>query len=306
MCSAVSKLHLRPGTPLDTPIAFEIFTESLADLNRRTGVNNDPGAPDPFQKAHRWEQWMPLYEHLAITADEFWIAECDGKPVGYARSIFRDGARELTELFVLPGKQSTGAGGALLARVFPEEGAAHRTILSTIDERAQALYLRSGVYPLSPVYTFSHKPEKRTQKTDLVIEPFVESDETWNRLEEIDLDIIGYRRPADHAWLAKERRSFFYWRDSRLVGYGYVGGWNGPFALLEAGDFPAVLAHAENIALELGIEEFGLDIPLINHSAVHYTLQHGFRMGSFILYLMCDRPFGRLENYIVSSPEFFL
>jgi hypothetical protein len=31
----------------------------------------------------------PLYDHLAKTADQFWVAESGDKPVGYARSIHR-------------------------------------------------------------------------------------------------------------------------------------------------------------------------------------------------------------------------
>lgn len=38
-----------------------------------------------------------LYRHLAETGDQFWVAERQGRIVGYARSIVRDNLRELTD-----------------------------------------------------------------------------------------------------------------------------------------------------------------------------------------------------------------
>jgi hypothetical protein len=35
-------------------------------------------------------------------------------------------------------------------------------------------------------------------------------------------------------------------------------------------------------------------------------LGRGYRMDSFFAFHMCDAPLGRLENYIVTSPPFFL
>jgi hypothetical protein len=90
------------------------------------------------------------------------------------------------------------------------------------------------------------------------------------------------------------------------VGYGYSGGPNGPFALLESSDFPAVLAHAENEAAIAGRSHFGMEVPMINETAVTYLLKRGFLMDDFITYWMVDRPFGKLENYIITSPPFFL
>ena len=76
-----------------------------------------------------WGFFRPLYDHLARTGEHFWIAERDGESIGYARSVLRDGVRELTEFFVLPGHQSAGLGRELLSRAFPTEGARHRVIV---------------------------------------------------------------------------------------------------------------------------------------------------------------------------------
>jgi hypothetical protein len=75
---------------------FEIFEAAIDDLGARMQANGNSTAGDPAA----WDRRRPLYEHLAQTAEHLWIAEDDGRPVGYARSILRDGVRELTELFV--------------------------------------------------------------------------------------------------------------------------------------------------------------------------------------------------------------
>ena len=125
-------------------------------------------------------------------------------------------------------------------------------------------------------------------------------------LGDIDDKILGFRREVDHALLLGDRQGYLYYRDNEPVGYGYVGKTNGPFALLDGADFPTVLAHAEHEAAVAGYGHFGVEIPMVNETAVTYLLQRGFRMEDFIAFWMVDRPFGKLENYIISSPPFFL
>jgi len=45
---------------------------------------------------------------------------------------------------------------------------------------------------------------------------------------------------------------------------------------------------------------------MVNHIAVDYLLGRGYRMDPFIAYLMSDKPYGRFENYIMTSPVFFI
>jgi hypothetical protein len=198
-----------------------------------------------------WQKRRSLYEHLAETADQFWIAEQADKAVGFARSIVRGEVRELTEFFVVPDVQSGSVGGELLARAFPADGVAHRLIIATTDLRAQARYLKAGVFPRFPLYYFWRQPEAVTVETDLEFVK-VEAGGDTAVLGDIDEAVLGFRREVDHRWLLRERRAYVYYRNDRPVGYGYSGGPNGPFALLESADFPAVLAHAESEAAAAG------------------------------------------------------
>jgi hypothetical protein len=295
----------RPGTIDDSLTVYNIFHETINDFSRRIGVQAITGGDDPAVMASLWDTRRPMFEHLALTAEHFWIAEEAGQAIGYARSILRDGSRELTEYFVLPGRQSAGVGRELLARAFPPDGATHRSIIATIDPRAQARYLQTGVYPRFPLYYFERAPEPVSIPTDLSIEPMAESPQTLAALGGIDRAILGHRRDIDHAWLMADRNGFLYSRGGQPVGYGYTGQRRGPFALLDDADTPAVLAHAETFAHALGLTSFGVEVPLINAAAIQYLLARRFKMDAFFAFFMCDRPFGKFENYIVHSPPFF-
>jgi hypothetical protein len=299
-------IKFRPGTQADTEAVFNVFYNSLADLDRRQGSATEAELQEPGRKERWWDTWRPIFEHLAQTAERFWVAEREGLPVGYARSILRGGSRELTEFFVQPGEQSAGLGGELLKRAFPADGAGHRSILATVDTRALALYLKQGVYPRSPVYTFYRAPQPRAFVSDLAIQLMDEIPQAQAWIDALDDQIVGYRRAEDHAWLRSQRRGFFYLRGGRPAGYAYAGWWSGPAAVLEAGDLPAVTAHLETEANRQGVEEFGLDVPLVNAAAVDALLRRGFKIGTFQVLLMTDQEGIRLKNYIISSPEFFL
>jgi GNAT superfamily N-acetyltransferase len=295
----------RPGTLDDSFTVYNIFLESMNDLSRRLGTQAITGGDDPAVMKLLWESRRPLFDHLTETAEYFWLAEQAGQVIGYARSILRDGCRELTEYFVLPGHQSAGVGRELLERTFPDDGATHRSIVATIDPRAQARYLKTGVYPRFPIYYFERAPEPAPVSSDLTFEPFSESDQTFARLAQIDKAVLGYRRDIDHAWLMAHRDGFLYCRDRKPVGYGYIGRQRGPFALLDPSDYPAVLAHAEAHAHALGLASFGVEVPLVNAAAIRHLLARGFKMDAFFAFFMCDHPFGKFENYIVTSPPFF-
>jgi GNAT superfamily N-acetyltransferase len=255
-----------------------------------------------------WEERRFLYEHLAQTAEHFWLAERDGQAIGFSRSIKRDGIRQLTEFFVLPDHQSAGAGKELLARAFPAGGARGRSILSSPDPSAQALYLKTGAWPSFSIYYFWREPEMTVVESDLLFEAITDSPGELALLGKLDEELIGFRRDIDHRWLLSERAGYLYTRDGQAVGYGYLGKRNGPFGLLDNRDFPAVLAHAETAAHVAGYDHFGLEVPLPNRPAVTYLLERGFRMGPFTIQFMSDGGLGKaqLQNYILTTPPFFL
>ncbi|MFC2030852.1 GNAT family N-acetyltransferase [Chloroflexota bacterium] len=295
----------RLGAVDDSYTVFVLFEKTLADVNRRLGSATLTSAADPVALARMWEERRSLDIHLALTAEHFWLAERAEEPVGFARSIHRGGVRQLTELFVLPEQQSAGVGHELFARVFPANGARRRVILASADVRAQARYLKAGLYPRFPVYYFGRSPELIDMDTDLSFEPVTASPETLAAIGALDDELLGFRRDEDHAWLLEDRQGFLYLRRDHPVGYGYLGARNGPFGLLDPGDHPTVLAHAESRAARLGLGHFGIEVPLVNQVAVDYLLARGYRLDTLMTILMSDVPFGDFQRYIFTSPPFF-
>lgn len=297
---------LRPGTPEDTYPAFVVFRYAIAVVYHQYHIIDRLEMPGPEQLADDWRRFRSLYGYLETHVDRFWVAEQEGRVIGYARSALHDGMRELTELFIHPQVQSHGLGKELLRRVFPLDED-RRMIIATADPRAQALYLRSDVYARHPIYTFYRMAQKVAVESDLVFQPLSASMECVRLLAGIDQAVLGLRRDSDHEWLLNDRKGFVAWRGDKPVGYGYVSEvFNGPFAAVNADDQPSLLAYAENLAAEAGWEEFGVDAPLVNRVAVRYLLDRGFQIGRFIAYHMSNTPFGDFERYLYTSPIFTL
>lgn len=303
-----SDFSLRPATDADTPAVFRLFLRSVRDLAFRQGTRPTADGTDPDVIATAWRLRQSLFEHLARSAHQFWVAERDGEIVGYGRSIMRDGMLELTEFFVSPEAQSGGIGRQLLAQVFAGEGVRIRTIIATTDTRAQARYLKANVYPRFPIYFFTRKAEENEAPNDLRFEPLNHTEVTLETLAKLDTAIVGYRRDVDHRWFMDNRDGYFIYRGQSLLGYGYVsrGSGGGPYALLDGADYPAVLAHAETVSAQGGQEEIGFAVPMINHAAVTFLLGRGYRIDPSVLLYMSDSDAPSLNRYIVTNPPFFL
>ncbi|HEX6270696.1 MAG TPA: GNAT family N-acetyltransferase [Anaerolineales bacterium] len=259
---------------------------------------------DPEVIESLWQKRKSIFDYLARAASQFWLAESDGEIIAYARSIEQDGMQELTEFFVLPGRQSAGVGGELLARAFPKTGARYRTIIATLDERALYRYMKMGVYGRFPLKYFHRKAERVEVKTDLQIEP-MQFGRHRRAINRIDRELINHTRENLHRWIIAGRDGFIYKRQGEIVGYGYVGSSSGPFAVLDEKDFPAALAHAESMMAERDAI-FGAETPLINTEAVQYFIERKYQIDSFSTIFMSNVPFGKFENYLCFTPEFFI
>lgn len=297
-------LIYRRGTLEDSYSIFQVFVRTIMDYSERMNVMAITGGNDPQVLESLWKQRKSMFEYLAENAAQFWIAENDGEIMAYARSIEHDGMQELTEFFVSPHQQSSGIGRELLSRAFPKSGARYRTIIATLDERALYRYMKLGVYGRFPLKYFYRKAEKVDVETDLMIEP-MQFERHKEHLNRIDGEILDHRREYQHEWISTTRDGFVYKRDGKIVGYGYVGSSTGPFAVLDENDFPAVLAHAESLMAEQG-EDFGAEAPLINQKAIQYFVERKYQIDSFSTIFMSNELFGKFQNYLCFSPEFFM
>jgi GNAT superfamily N-acetyltransferase len=298
----------RPDDPADSRLAYDIFVPTIDELGSRTGGGANSTASVPPTLA--WETRRPLFEHLAATGERWWFAEDEvtGRAVGYARSILRDGVRELTEFFVLPEAQGGGVGRGLLERAFPADGARHRSIIATIDPKAIARYLRTGLPGRLMLAFVEGAPRPVSLPSDLIRESIDADAPPLGELAAIDREILGFRRDLDHAWLATQRPGWLYRRDGMAVGYAYhptEPAWGGPYATLEPADLPVLLADAETAAAEAGHTTITFDMALTAHVAWEHVLGRGFRVDPFVMLLFTDGPTEGMDRYVLTSPPFF-
>jgi GNAT superfamily N-acetyltransferase len=300
-------ISYRKATVDDNLATFTVFLKSIMDYSQRAGVTAITGGLEPEKINKLWDRRRPLWVHLANTCDQYWLAENEnGEVIGYARSIIRGDHRELTDFFVEPENQSAGVGRELIARAFPSD-TPHRSIIATTDFRALARYLKAGVYPFATELFFERKPEPVMFDSDLDFEIANREDVALQTTAEIDSEILGHRRDVDHFYLMQDRTLYLYKRDDQVVGFGYISkDYYGPFALLDKTDFPAVLAHAETQAHKLGAETVGFETPTINTIAIDYLMSRSYRIEGFMTSILSDKPFGKFENYLLTSPPFFL
>jgi GNAT superfamily N-acetyltransferase len=300
-------VRIRPGTIDDNEACSVILVDAINDLGCRNGSFTDGGAMDAVAQ---WPRWKSMFDHVARTAAEFWIAEgADGTPIGYARSIDRDGLFELTEFFVRTGVQSRGVGRELLERAFPPGRDGVRLIIATTDIRALSRYLRAGVVARFPILSFIG-PSRETQLIPGLEVDALDLDRDLAAVHAVDDAVLGHRREVDHRWFATEREGYRYLRGGDVVGYGYVGrpgrSGNGPYAVLEPSDLPAAMLHAEGRRHELGAEETEFEVALHNEVAVEHLLGRGYRMDTFMTLVCSSEPFGSFDRYLCCGPALIL
>lgn len=293
--------RLRRGTPADSRLAFDIFVTAVRDLTVRQGTTWDP---DPEVL---WPRLTPMLDHLAAHAAEWWVAEDSetGEAIGYGRSVERGGLFELSEFFVLPGRQSAGVGTALLDRVFPQGRGEVRVIVATTDVRALSRYYRAGTAARFPILALDATPRPVARDPAMKVLPADVA--SIPELVALEREVLGFDRGEEFRWLLEEREGYLYRRAGELIGFGFVGrAGTGPIAALDAEDQVAMLAHLETRAAELEIPTLAFEVPSVNEVAMRHLLGRGFRMDPFFTVLMASRPFGRFDRFIGFSPPFVL
>ena len=124
------------------------------DLTLRPATEADAEAVAGIHLAARREAAMPPGVHTdaevlafltgRLGADEVWLAEVDGAPVGYARTT----ATWLDDLYVAPSHARQGVGGALLDLVKAQRPDGFCLWVFEMNVPARAFYARHGLVEL--------------------------------------------------------------------------------------------------------------------------------------------------------------
>ena len=125
--------------PEDDVAIHEVSVVTFADLAAR--LHEPPSPPQPLESA-----LIRIRQLFASDPGGAWVAEVDGRVVGAALALDREGVWGLSLLVVLPDHQSSGIGRALLERSLEYAGGGRRggIILASPDPRALRAYARAG------------------------------------------------------------------------------------------------------------------------------------------------------------------
>src|SRR5215210_530919 len=123
----------------DDLAVHELAARTFVALSEQLG---EPPPPPP----RAMPALVRIHQLLERDAGGAWVAEEDGRLVGAALAIDRDGLWGLSLLVVDPAAQSRGLGRALLARSLEYAGGGRRggVILASPDPRALRAYARAG------------------------------------------------------------------------------------------------------------------------------------------------------------------
>jgi GNAT superfamily N-acetyltransferase len=204
-------IDYRPITPADLDACVEVFYASDETL---TASFNLPLLPRNPQALFR------MFGHVSSsTPERAWLAEEEGKVVGFGMSAERGDLTFLAFLFILPSHQGRGVGRSLYERCVPETGYRATTIWS-IQAVSASLYASNGLVPREPIYTFTG-----IRRTELPPLPpgFSLDAVDDSQLDQLDAEVLGIQRSVDHQrWQSWDRQPFALRSRSGLHGYGYA------------------------------------------------------------------------------------
>lgn len=299
------------------PFAYRLATEAdLPDCERlwREGLNGylgQFGFPDvPLENP----SLRRLHAHtLATDPSRFWVGGLAGGQLdGFGSAVQRGAVWFLSMLFVTPAAQGRGLGRGLLDRLLPDP--ARNSVLATATDTAQpisnALYASLGIIPRMPLFNLVGRPaegfEPEPLAAGITSRPFGEAGSDREDLEiaELDREILGYGHPEDHAYIRRESRMGFAYRDEagRLQGYGYASpaGRVGPIAARRAELLGPILGHVLTAVIPRGASSVWL--PGLADAAVGAGLRSGLRIEGFPTLVCWSHPFADFGRYVPISP----
>lgn len=255
-------MEIRPTESADLPAQYEVFRAAIGDLYERHSFP-PPNPPEDVvvaQQAH-------LLRH---DAERCFVAEEDGRVVGFTAALIRDETWFLSSLFILPEFQSCGIGKALLDRAWSREPKRRLTLTDAIQPASNGLYGRRGLIPSTPLLSLAGRCVIGAGD----LEPAAPNP---TAVASLDRAAYGFDRAPDHAFWQARAQLTLWVRAGEPVAYSYV--WPhaqiGPVAGLDA------RAAADALRAELGRRDKAIvRAPGSSAELIAVALEAGLRMSA--------------------------
>ena len=296
-------LSLRQATPGDLISADALVVGSINQLTEAHGFGSI-AQPSP-----------PRLQRFSLTEDPdgLWVAEEDGRMVGFGFSWTNEDFWFLAQLFVVPDHQGGGVGRQLLARTLDhaaKTGARARALITFAFNRvSQGLYLAHGLYPVCPLYSMSGPRESflnAPTTTTLRRQSIALSQDHLDELETIDRAALGFSRAKHHRYLLGDGglQGVLFRSGDECVGYAYAGdGHVGPIAVHDSQFADDVIQAALSFAAETTQGKVSALVPGTNRAALGIAVQHQMRI-TLPMLLMADGDLQDWSRYVPRTPGF--
>ena len=284
--------------------AQALVISSINDLTTRHGLG-------PIASVR-----LPQFQAFSLRDDPdgLWVAEENGEMRGFAFSWVCGDLWFLAELFVSPGQQGSGIGNELLnltLRHAQKAGAANKALITfTFNTVSQALYIRHGIFPRTPIYNLGVGRDVllgRLQGEQLRAEPLESSPAHLETLAQIDARTLGFARDKHHRFLLADKaiKGALLYEGGGVVGYAYVAatGHIGPLAVTEPDAAGTAFRTALRLAADAGAPQVSAFVPGAAESPLKVAIQSGMRI-SFPMLLMSSGDFGDWRRYLPRNPGF--
>jgi GNAT superfamily N-acetyltransferase len=286
---------LREATAADIPAMLEVFFRAMEELDTRRQRPLQPRNAAPLE--------MHFGHLLSTDPRSCFIAEDRDRVIAFGIVMRRGRDAFLSFLFVEPAWQGRRVGRAVLDACLRGAGDDLRSV-STCAEADQpvstGLYASAGLAPRAPLYLL------RGVLADNVLQELPANVQrrpvAAEAVAAFDEELVGYVRPQDHAFWARERQgALFVDEGGAVLGYGYAhrSGRIGPVAAVEPSYLPSFIGYLVRITEVLEGRQLVVPGPAI--TALRPLLAAGLRIdGTPAVY--CSQWTGlSLDRYVPMS-----
>jgi hypothetical protein len=244
------------------------------------------------------------FGHLLVTDPKScYVADDQGRVMAFGIVMRRGAEAFLSFLFVEPAWQGRRIGQAVLEACLAGAGEGVERV-STCAEANQpvstGLYARMGMAPRTPLYLIRGSlPDEALPSVPLDVQRRPLRAEA---VAALDRALLGYERPADHAFWARERTGALFTDAGGVVlGYGYAhpSGRIGPVAAVEPEYLPGFIGYL--VRLTDVLEGRQLVVPGPAATALVPLLAAGLRIDGTPAVHCAQGPGPRFDRYMPMS-----